>query len=118
MITLTLVHRIPHLPSQSWTFEDIPVIRIGRALDNDVILHSAVVSRHHLELQRWGCKWKIINLGGNGTYLDDHPITETLLVNNTVVRLARSGPQLQIYTGATNFKNVPKTPSAEGIQLC
>ncbi len=118
MITLTLVHRIPHLPCQSWTFEDIPVIRVGRAIDNDVILHSAVVSRYHLELQRWGCRWKIINLGGNGTYLDDRPITEALLGNNTVVRLARSGPQLQISTEATKFKNVPKAQSTEGIPLC
>lgn len=114
MITITLVHHIPHLPCQSWTFNDKSVIRVGRASDNDVIVHSAVVSRYHLELRRWGCKWKIINLGSNGTYIDDRPIKEAFLTNNTVVRLARSGPQLQISMEATQFKNLSK----ESLTIC
>lgn len=109
MITLTLVHRISHLPAQSWTFKDEPVIRIGRSTDNDVILHSAVVSRHHLELQCRGCRWKIISLGSNGTYLADRPITEASVEDGMIVQLARSGPQLQIRIQGTVFKNLAST---------
>lgn len=115
MITLTLVHRISHLPAQSWTFKDKPVICIGRSTDNDVILHSAVVSRHHLELQCRGCRWKIINLGSNGTYFADRPITEASVENGMILQLARSGPQLQIHIKGMVFKNVAFTAADQTL---
>ncbi len=115
MITLTLVHRISHLPAQSWTFKNEPVIRIGRSTDNDVILHSAVVSRHHLELQCQGCRWKIVSLGSNGTYLADQPITEASVEDGMILQLARSGPQLQIHIQGTVFKNVAFTAADQTL---
>ena len=39
-------------PLQSWKFADESIIRIGRALDNQFVLYSAVVSRHHVEVRR------------------------------------------------------------------
>lgn len=96
MITLTLLHPLQSTPIQSWTFEDEPVIRIGRATDNQVVLYSAVVSRHHVELQAVGGNWEIVNLGANGTYLDDQPISQVPVVDGVIIRLARSGPQIQI----------------------
>jgi pSer/pThr/pTyr-binding forkhead associated (FHA) protein len=115
VITLILVHRIPNLPTQSWTFEDESVIRIGRSSDNHVILHSAVVSRYHVELQRKGCKWKILNLGGNGTYSDENLITQAPVVDGMLLRLARSGPQLQIKVGANVFKNTSQILPAKEV---
>jgi pSer/pThr/pTyr-binding forkhead associated (FHA) protein len=106
VITLNLVHPNQQTPSQSWTFENEDVIRIGRALDNHVILYSAVVSRHHLELHRIGCNWKILNLGQNGTYVNDRPIVQAPVIDGTIIRLARSGPQIAIYKKAHQFKNV------------
>ena len=108
MITLTLVHRLPNLPAQSWTFENEKLIRVGRSSDNDVILHSAVVSRHHIELKRRGCRWTLVNLSSNGTYLEDHAIIEVPVTDNMMIRLANSGPQIHIKTGITHFKNLPK----------
>lgn len=112
MITLTLLHPMKSTPMQSWRFEKESVIRIGRAGDNDVVLYSAVVSRHHLELRRTGLNWKIVNLGTNGTYFKGMPITQVTAEDGAIFSLARSGPQIQVHLG--RYK--PKTPP-EGQQI-
>jgi pSer/pThr/pTyr-binding forkhead associated (FHA) protein len=72
-------------------------IRIGRATDNQVILFSAVVSRHHAEL-RWNdaSGWQIFNISPNGTYIDGEPIKVETLIDGMVIRLATSGPKIKI----------------------
>lgn len=97
MITLTLLHPAQSKPVQVWTFEQESVIRIGRATDNHVVLYSAVVSRYHVELRRSSTgTWEVVSLGGNGTYVNGEPITHLTVHNGTTIRLARSGPNLQI----------------------
>lgn len=97
MITLTLLHPIQSIPVQSWSFDQESVVRIGRSTENDVILYSAVVSRHHVELRRMDSHWEIVNLGANGTYLDGKRVTQIPIVNGMIIRLARSGPNIQIH---------------------
>lgn len=97
MITLTLLHPLQSVPVQSWTFEPESVIRIGRSTDNEVILYSAVVSRHHVELRRNGLIWEIVSLGANGTYIDGKRITQVPVVDGMIIRLASSGPKIQIH---------------------
>ncbi|AFY84271.1 FHA domain-containing protein [Oscillatoria acuminata] len=104
MITLTLLHPIKSTPIQSWKFDNESVIRIGRATDNNVVLYSAVVSRHHVELRRVGLQWKIINLGTNGTYLKGSPITQVTAEDGVIFSLARSGPQIQIHLAKSKSK--------------
>lgn len=99
MITLTLLHPVQSTPVQSWTFAKEDVIRIGRAVDNHVVLYSAVVSRHHVELRRSGPLWEVVNLGTNGTYLDGKRIHQAPLADGGVIRLARSGPNIQVRMG-------------------
>jgi pSer/pThr/pTyr-binding forkhead associated (FHA) protein len=97
VITLTLLHPSQATPLQHWQFEDDSIIRIGRAVDNNVVLYSAVVSRRHLEIHRNDeDDWELENLGANGTFLNGKPITKTPVVDGMVVRLATSGPQIQI----------------------
>ncbi|MEM9483483.1 MAG: FHA domain-containing protein [Cyanobacteria bacterium P01_F01_bin.116] len=96
MITLSLLHPLNKTPIQHWTFEEQDVIRIGRSTDNDVVLYSAVVSRHHLEIHKGAAGWAIQSLGTNGTYLDGKRIQNVAAEDGLVVRLARSGPNLQI----------------------
>lgn len=96
MITLTLLHPLQSVPVQSWPFENESVIRIGRSTDNEVILYSAVVSRHHVEIRRNGYTWEIVSLGANGTYIDGQRITQMSVVDGMIIRLASSGPKLQI----------------------
>lgn len=96
-IVLNLLNSIP---VQSWTFGEVEVIRIGRATDNDAILFSAVVSRHHAELQ-WNEAegWTLLNISANGTYVNGEPIKTISAEDGMVIRLARSGPKIEIKMG-------------------
>ncbi len=98
VITLTLLHPNQATPLQHWQFDnDQSTILIGRALDNHVVLYSAVVSRRHLEIRHNDHDdWELENLGTNGTFLNGKPIEKTAVVDGMVVRLATSGPQIQI----------------------
>lgn len=109
VITLTLLHPLQSVPVQSWTFEPESVIRIGRSTDNEVILYSAVVSRHHVELRRTDSHWEIVSLGANGTYMDGKRITQMPVVDGMIIRLASSGPKIQIRIEGENPKTSLKT---------
>lgn len=98
MITLSLLHPLHKTPVQSLSFSQEPVVRIGRSSDNHVILYSAVVSRHHVEIHRTEDGWVVKSLGTNGTYLEGHRIDEIAVTNGIIIRLARSGPNIQIQT--------------------
>lgn len=90
------MHPTQSVAVQSWTFESQSVIRIGRANDNDVIIYSAVVSRHHVEIWKDPSGWEIINFGANGTYIDNEPIVQVAVEDGMVIRLGNSGPKLQV----------------------
>ncbi len=120
VITLTLLHPLQAIPIQSWVFEPESVIRIGRSTDNEVVLYSAVVSRHHVEIRRNDLEWELVNLGANGTYIDGKRIVRTTVVDGMVVRLASSGPKIQIRLeeSDTNSKmRLSKTKRSSSRQL-
>ncbi|MGI0483292.1 FHA domain-containing protein [Geminocystis sp. CENA526] len=96
MITLTLLHPLKSVAVQKWNFEPNSVIRIGRANDNEVVLYSAVVSRHHLEIRPRGDDWALISLGSNGTFINGKKINKVLVKDGMVIRLASSGPKIKI----------------------
>ena len=96
MITLNLLHPLNSTTMQKWSFDSDPIIRIGRAEDNHVVLYSSVVSRYHLEIRQQDKKWEIVGLGTNGTYVDGQLVAHAPVVDGIVVRLAASGPKLQI----------------------
>ena len=102
MITLTLLHPLQSVPVQNWTFGSESVVRVGRSTDNDVVLYSAVVSRHHVELRHDGQQWKVVNLGTNGTYIDGKRVDECEAQDGLVIRLASSGPKIQIRLKSTS----------------
>ena len=106
MITLSLLHPVHKNPVQHWTFNEESVIRIGRSTENDVVLYSAVVSRHHVELRQTTSGWEIINLGTNGTYLEGKRVSQVPAEDGTVIRLARSGPNVQINIGSGSSEAV------------
>jgi pSer/pThr/pTyr-binding forkhead associated (FHA) protein len=99
-IVLSLLNSVP---VQNWTFMSEDIIRIGRATDNHVILFSAVVSRHHAEL-RWSeiSGWAIFNISPNGTYLDGEAIKTVTVEDGMIIRLATSGPKIQIKVDVGN----------------
>lgn len=114
VITLTLLHPIQSVPVQSWCFESESVVRIGRSNDNDVIIYSAVVSRHHVELWNQGNDWEIINFGANGTYVDDKPIAQVSVADGMTIRLGNSGPKIRIRVGVANRQaKITRPPQRE-----
>jgi transcriptional regulator with GAF, ATPase, and Fis domain len=70
---------------------DTPVVRIGRAIDNDIRLAGHQVSRHHAQLERdddgvWAC-----DLGSsNGTEVNGRKIERQKLVPGDQVRVGRA----------------------------
>ncbi len=106
------MHPTQSVAVQSWTFESQSVIRIGRANDNDVIIYSAVVSRHHVEIWKDPSGWEIINFGANGTYVNNEPIVQVAVDDGMVIRLGNSGPKLQV--ALTGEENSIETKPAEG----
>jgi pSer/pThr/pTyr-binding forkhead associated (FHA) protein len=99
MSSAIVLNLLNSIPMQSWTFLSEEVICIGRATDNQVILFSAVVSRHHAEL-RWSeaTGWQMINISANGTYVEGEPIKTIAVEDGMVIRLATSGPKIQLKT--------------------
>lgn len=54
---------------------EIMIVRMGRAVDNDVVLNSQRVSRYHAQLRRTAAVWTIEDLSStNGTYVDERPV--------------------------------------------
>jgi pSer/pThr/pTyr-binding forkhead associated (FHA) protein len=105
VITLTLLHPVQAIPVQNWSFDGASIIRIGRATENNVILYSAVVSRRHLEIRQIASDWEIENFSANGTYINGKSITKAFASDGMILRLASSGPQIQI-------RITPDTPRA------
>ncbi|MCS6774480.1 MAG: FHA domain-containing protein [Anaerolineae bacterium] len=68
-----------------------PVVRVGRAPDNDVILSDPRVSRHHLEL-RWQAdhrRFLLIDMGSTGgTRVNGEPVQQCPLEPGDVISLA------------------------------
>ena len=98
MITLTLLHPLQPVPVQSWTFHEEDKIKIGRSTSNEVVLYSAVVSRHHVEIRKDqdGKAWEVVNLGANGTYINGTRVEKAVVIDGMIIRLASSGPKILI----------------------
>ncbi|MEV4558856.1 FHA domain-containing protein [Kitasatospora sp. NPDC049285] len=69
-------------------------IRIGRALDNDIVVSDLQVSRHHAELRQLpDGRWEIVDLGShNGIFLNGQPVQRQLM-----------GPQDRLTVGHSSF---------------
>jgi pSer/pThr/pTyr-binding forkhead associated (FHA) protein len=110
VITLTLLHPSQSTPVQTWTFEKESLIRIGRSNNNDIIVYSSIVSRRHVELSKNRLGWEVVNLGANGTYVDNKLIVRASVLNVMIIRLGISGPKICIYpdgnNGDTQIKSV------------
>ena len=96
MITLTLLHPLQSVAVQTWTFKTESNIKIGRATNNEVVLYSAVVSRHHVEIRNNGQDWEVVNIGANGTYIDGKRVDRATVTDGIIIRLASSGPKILI----------------------
>jgi len=72
-------------------------VRVGRAIDNEIRLASAKVSRHHCRIEREDDGWVVVDLGSaNG-----------LLVNGTRTRRARLAAGDELVLGGARLSLVP-----------
>jgi len=82
---------------QMWEFTGRPLIHIGRAPECDVVINSPVVSRSHAYLKSDGLQWELCSVSRNGVFVNGTQVTSRVLANNTVFRLASSGPFLRYH---------------------
>jgi pSer/pThr/pTyr-binding forkhead associated (FHA) protein len=62
--------------------------RIGRALDNDIVVTDASVSRHHATIEAVNGNYKLRDLGSqNGTFIGGARITEAALGDGDAVKI-------------------------------
>ncbi len=74
-----------------------PVVTIGRASDNTVVLNHPQVSGHHARLDRVGSDYRIIDLGStNHVYVDGQLVRDSVLRVGSEIRI---GPFKLTYTG-------------------
>lgn len=96
MVIFTLLEQQTNQPLQQWEFDRQPIIRIGRAQNNDIVLHGYFqVSRQHLELTLIDPEreqWQLISRGTNGTLVNNNFVTEAILQHDDLIRLAENGP--------------------------
>ncbi|MGD1900986.1 MAG: FHA domain-containing protein [Geitlerinemataceae cyanobacterium] len=108
MIVFSLLHPHQAKPIKTWTFDVCDVLRVGRASSSDIVLHSSIVSRRHLELWNHESHWELINFGANGTFVDGKPVEQLTIENQVVIRLGSAGPLLRIECQST-----PKAPTRQ-----
>ncbi|MBN1954647.1 MAG: FHA domain-containing protein [Anaerolineae bacterium] len=66
-----------------------PVISLGRALDNDIILEDSRVSRHHAQLRRRYGRYVLYDVGSSGgTTINGYSVQECVLQPGDVISLA------------------------------
>jgi pSer/pThr/pTyr-binding forkhead associated (FHA) protein len=66
-----------------------PVTKIGRKLDNDLVIQDSLVSRYHAEIHFEDGKFKLIDLDSTGgTYLNNKKISESIIYSGDIILLA------------------------------
>ncbi len=67
---------------------DRPLVRIGTAADNDLVLTDEAVSRHHLSLLKRGGEYAVVDEGStNGTWIGELRVKEAVLHHRGEIQL-------------------------------
>jgi len=68
-----------------------PTVRIGRALDNDIVLPDDPVSAEHCQLERVDGSFRLIDLGStNKTWVNGKQMDDAVLANGDQIRVGRT----------------------------
>ena len=74
-----------------------PLISIGRASDNDVIVDDGLVSRHHCQLKLQHGAYSFADLGSrNGSSVNGEPVTEVALGPGDIIRIGATEIEFQV----------------------
>jgi serine/threonine-protein kinase len=113
MLILTLLDPQKQTNLQSWSFDSESIIRIGRSVENHVVIPDSLVSRQHLELQKIdnspsNTTWQIINHGTNGTFVNGILTSKSQISDGSLIQLAKGGPILKVEIKSEIVANLPK----------
>ncbi|MEV5380190.1 ABC transporter ATP-binding protein/permease [Streptomyces nondiastaticus] len=98
-------------------------MRIGRALENDLVVSDLQVSRHHAEFRATGDgRFEIVDLGShNGTYVNGQPVRQQVIGPQDIVGVGHStfrlvGDRLEEFvdTGDVSFSARHLTVTVDG----
>lgn len=68
-----------------------PVVRLGRSLDNDIVLPEDPVSAEHCRLERHESSFRLVDLGStNKTWVNGREIGNAVLKNGDEIRVGRT----------------------------
>ena len=74
---------------------DRPQLRLGRSHDNDIVLSTADVSRHHAHLEQTETGWQVVDVrSSGGTYLNERRLTSGVAETWEPGQVLRIGPYL------------------------
>ncbi|MEU5431045.1 FHA domain-containing protein [Streptomyces olivoreticuli] len=99
------------------------VMRIGRALENELVVSDLQVSRHHAEFRATGDgRFEIVDLGShNGTYVNGQPVRQQIIGPHDIVGVGHStfrlvGDRLEEFvdTGDVSFSARHLTVTVDG----
>src|SRR5579859_516283 len=93
---------------QRYSFEQGQTVRIGRSMDNDVVVSDPTVSRQHARLA-WGPDgWVFEGLGRAGTFLHGSAVTRMLVAEPVELSLASPhGPVVRLEPSRPHGPAVP-----------
>jgi pSer/pThr/pTyr-binding forkhead associated (FHA) protein len=67
------------------------VTRLGRALDNDIVINHSSVSRHHASIEAVNGAFELRDLQSqNGTYISDQRVTQRPIADGDMIRLGQA----------------------------
>ena len=110
---------VPASPTVAWLSDGVrevpirgPRLSLGRALDNDLILESAGVSRHHAQVERRHGRYVLRDMGStHGTLVNGQRIEEVVLRDGDVLTLG--GQRLVFRVSAAPADNNAAAPPAD-----
>ncbi|MFW6069351.1 MAG: FhaA domain-containing protein [Chloroflexota bacterium] len=92
---------------------DKPLIKIGRRMDNDVILDVATVSRQHAHIRWRHGRFIIFDVGSRGgVQLNGEPMTESVLAPGDLITLSEQVP-LIYGEGLESRQSLPNSNGAQ-----
>lgn len=97
----------------------VPVVNIGRAEYNDVVLNDESVSTAHAKLQRKEGVWTLADLGStNGTFVDGEPVQgEVPLAPGSMVRFGQVSTMFEPTDDAMGVAKGSGTRMMEPVQV-
>jgi serine/threonine-protein kinase len=84
-------------PVQTWSFSDESLIRVGRSLDNEIVIDNPVVSRAHVYLTCTEGRWALNALSEKGIHVEGRHTMTLDLRDGHVFRLGEHGPRLRFF---------------------